>query len=149
MTARDDTERAAFIKWSAVFVRWIDGDPAPMAAWLLDPATVLHDDAREFLASLVRGEVKRPRGRRTRRPAHVDRAIVAEVYGARERLTQQKRPRITQANERAIAEVATQRRMSPDTVRGIVERLTAAGVTFDAWQRWGRPTFTQTTETSR
>jgi hypothetical protein len=145
----NDPQRLAIIKWASVFVRWLDRDPAPMAEWLLDPATVLPADAREFLAALARGEVKRPRGPKARRPACVDRAIIGEVYTARERLAKQKRPRVTTPNERAMAEVAARRRMSPATVRGIVEKHSALGITFEAWKRWGRPTFVQPTQIRR
>ena len=138
--AVDEADVLANARWSTVYGAWLLGDPQPMATWLKDPATVIPDDARDFLAAMVRGDAKRPRGRPQRWPPQLQREIAAEVYKAREAHLRQARP-----HERAIEEVAKGRHMSVDTVRGIVEKVASAGVTYEAWIRWGHPQFDQTT----
>jgi hypothetical protein len=135
-----NTDDEAFFRWACAYSRWLGGDPESLAAWLTDPNSVITDDAREFLADLARGRIKRPRGRPPGRTPGEERVIVAEVYAARSRHATNKR--LTQPHERALADVARARRMPLGAARGIVDRLNAAGITFNAWKRWGRPTFT-------
>ena len=136
----DDPEARALHQWASVLSQWLSGDPEPLAVWLLDPATELQDDARAFLADLVRGKVKRPRGRRTRKRGGEERAIVAEVFIEYER--QAKKSSVLNPHERAIAVVANRRGLLPGAVRGIVEKLAAAGINATAWRQWGRPVWT-------
>lgn len=133
----DDTE--AFFPWVNAYSQWLKGNCEPMAAWLTDPQSVITEDARQFLADLVRGKIKRPRGRRAARQPREERAIVAEVFTARERHARNKGP--TGPHDRAISEVALARKMNAGVVLAIVGRLNNVGVTFEAWKRWGRPTF--------
>jgi len=132
-----DGDREAFIRWSSAYSQWLRGEREPVAAWLSDPNSVITEDAREFLVDLVRGKITRPRGRRVVHTPGEERAIVAEVYLARERHTKNKR--LTQPHENALRDVARVRGMKMGAVRGIVDRLNAAGITFEAWKKWGRP----------
>jgi hypothetical protein len=143
----DSPEAVAERRWSAVLKQWREGDPTPMAEWLRTHALALPEDAREFLAAHVLGQVQRPRGRPARRAPALERQILAEVYAARESLA--RRPSVMTPHERAIERVAERRRMSPGAVRGVVDRLSAAGLTFEAWQQWGRPTFADPTQSPR
>lgn len=135
-----DSELKIEREWSFVLSRWLDGDAEPMAAWLRDSAAVLPEDARQFLADQLRGKVVRPRGRRPRRSGQEERAIACDYF--REYEAQALRPQTANPQDRAYSVVASRHATSPPTVRGIVERLAKAGITLEAWKRWGRPDWT-------
>jgi len=110
MSNDPDDDIEALSGWLTVYSAWLDGDTEPIAKWLLQPRANAPEDSRLFLAALIRGEAKRPRGRRARRSGQQDRAIAAEVFKARTQHS--KRAKTTNPSERAIDEVAKRRGVS-------------------------------------
>lgn len=126
--------------WRRAVERWMSGNADLMAALILDPSIELTEDARVFLADLVRGKVKRIRGRPSRRPWTVEMAVVADVFA--EAVQQSAKAHVGNPLERAFLAVGKRRRMSKDAVRGIYERAAEQGITLEGWKKRGALTWT-------
>jgi hypothetical protein len=124
-------------RWGAAIFQWFERDPAPLEALLREEVRPIPDFAREFLADLASGRLKRGKGGRPdERFEWNKRAIAAEVFAVRERLeAEQANLKPTQAAFEIIAE---KRDETPDAIRKVVERL-RPGITYEDWKKWGRP----------
>lgn len=118
-------------RWSGAIKDWLDAYPQTLEALLRESEREIPDFAREFLADLVAGKVKKGKGGRPQEyPPFVQRAIAYEYFAALETLSP----------SRARVEVAGRRGdMSVSTVRNIVARIEADGITREVWIRMGCP----------
>lgn len=124
-------------RWGAAIFQWFERDPAPLEALLRGEGRAIPAFAREFLADLASGTLKRSKGGRpTERDDWKKREIAAEVFAERERLEVAKAN--LQPTQAAFEIVAERRGSTPDAIRKLVERL-RPGITFESWKRWGRP----------
>lgn len=134
MDPRDinDPERVLERRWGRAINYWLEeAYPDPLEALLRAADGEIPDFAREFLADLVAGKVKKGKGGRPQEyPPSVQRAIAYEYFAALETLSP----------SRARVEVAGRRgNMSASTVRNIVARIEADGITREVWIRMARP----------
>ena len=127
----------AFLKWGLAYGAWLDGNRQPMADWIADPHTVITDDARHFLADYLLGKARRPRGRKSSRSGQLERKITHDVFCERAGLAA--RNSIQRPYEKALEKIAKRHRLPTGAVRGIIDRLGKAGLTFEWWIRAGRP----------
>ena len=122
-------------EWMKHFADYMDGHKEPLAEWIRNNEEAFPEDAREFLADLILGIAAKPKGRPRFRTAKDERHILALVWQAREKVPAQK----TRPSEVAIERVAAEIGLMPEAVRGIKQRLTKSGLTFERWKKWGRP----------
>lgn len=133
-------EHLAEIRWAGAYKAWRDRDPTVMAQLLRDPQFALPANAREFLADLVAGKVHRKSGRPPERDGWVERSIAVEVFKLLD---------VCHNKSVAIAAVAARRTDSDDgygAIKGVMDRLDAAGLTYDNWVAWGRPDWLSSTK---
>lgn len=132
-TNLDDPERLHAIRWATAIQQWQRGDAEPLRALVAElPAP---DFVREFLGDLVAGRVERPKGRPAERSGGEEFALVIEVHAAWDATATGPKSRGDAGpRDRAIAEVATHRGLSPEALRGIVQRHCAEGFTRTLWR---------------
>lgn len=129
-------------RWADAISRWLSGDTGPFSAAISEASLELTSDAREFIAALAEGRIKRERaGRPTEYEPWVERSIVAAVFAEHERALGEPRIRGGSPQDRAFERVAKSRSTTPGAVRGLVSKLRAKGWTLELWQQWGRPDF--------
>ena len=117
-------------RWGGAITEWMERDGTALAALVRDASQPTPDFAREFLADLVAGTVTRGKGGRpVVRHGRVERSIVAAVFSEWD----------ATSKELACEKVAEGRRITPDAVRGVVDRLRKLGITRERWHKWGRP----------
>lgn len=137
----DSPERQRDLRWWCALEDWRNHNAGPLAAALRDQSLPLTSDIREFLADLVEGKVNRGKGGRPNAYlGWVERSIVAEVFrewDAFEKMPKNKR--LETPKQRACEAVAGRRGGTADTVRALVDKLRAVGITREAWRKWGRP----------
>jgi hypothetical protein len=145
-----DDEHLIEVQWSSAYSKWLElkKDSASFEAMLRDPDMPIPPWVRDFLADLVGGKAKRQTGRHKERTGSHERQILAEVFQEWERQKTiplcerlEKRPKAA-----AIAEVAGRRHTEEATIRGVVERMEAQGITLKAWIAWGRPNWKEPTK---
>lgn len=118
-------------RWMDAVSRWLEGEPAPLTAALRDRSLeFVSENARELLADLVEGKEVRDSGRKREWAGVNERAIVMAVFVEWEKQLLLKRQKDT-PKIRACREVARQRELKEDAVRGTVTR---SGITFKWWQ---------------
>lgn len=140
-----DTNDPALVRdrlWGAAINRWMLSGPdrsmAELEALLRDPEGEIPDFAREFLADLVAGTVEpNVGGRPAKRTEEHKRMIAYEVYAEQDRYkAMPKNCRDGKPRDLAVEQVAERRGLTDGTVRGIVEEMTRAGLTFDIWEKY-------------
>lgn len=147
MIARDydDPELVADRRWSGAIRDWLAGKPEGLCAAILDAHLLISNDARQFLADLAAGKVQRSNGRPLARTPAEERELTGLVYAeweAQKKLAR-RGVRGQPAKRTAIELVAAQRRISYDQLRGIVDKVSAAGLTRSFWKLRGPQTFTR------
>lgn len=148
MEARDINDPALVRdrRWGGAINRWMQSGPdrsiTELEALLRDPEGEIPDFARDFLADLVAGKVEpNVGGRPAERTEEHKRMIAYEVYAEQARYkAMPKRDRDGRPRNLAIEQVAERRGITDGAVRGIVEEMTRAGLTFDTWERYIRRT---------
>lgn len=137
----DSPEWQRDLRWWGALRDWRNHDAGPLAAALRDQSLPLTSDIREFLADLVEGKVNHGKGGRpTQYLVWVERSIVSDVFrewDAFEKMPKNKRLETPKAL--ACDAVAKRRGVTADTVRALVDKLRAVGITREAWHGWGRP----------
>lgn len=129
VTDSDDPDRQNRIKWGCAIQNWQEGYKLLLRPLLADTSIPIPDFAREFLADLAEESVIKDDGRPTERSGELERKIVADVFRAWDGSTK----------ERACFYVADRHALTPDAVRGLLERFIRLGITRKAWISWGRP----------
>lgn len=128
----DDPDYLAERQWGAAISRWFEHEPSALAALIRASDSLIPDFAREFLADLAEGKVSRGKGGRPgKRYDQIERSIVAEVFAKWEHIAQ----------AAAFDQVADCRGITPDAVRGLVDKFRRQGWTRERWISWGRPDF--------
>lgn len=148
MEARDINDPALVRdrRWGGAINRWMQSGPdrstAELETLLRDSDGEIPDFAREFLADLVAGKVEpNVGGRPAERSEEHKRTIAFEVYAEQARYkAMPKEARDGRPRALAIEQVAARRGITDGAVRGIVEEMTRAGLTFDIWDRYIRRT---------
>lgn len=146
MIARDydDPELVADRRWSGAIRDWLAGKPEGLCAAILDAHLLISNDARQFLADLAAGKVQRSKGRPLARSAADERRLTGLVYAEWDRLLAAGKggARDGSPRDKAIEAVASQHRVSPDQLRGIVNKVRDAGMDRAFWAKRGAQPFT-------
>jgi len=138
-----DPIRWAERRWWRAINDWLDGDGTTLAAHLRDPNVALTADAREFLAALALGEVKKGEGGKPKeRHAWLERSIAEAVFAEWDRIKAEPKVKHNETPKaRAVAIVAERKKLSDGQVLGVVNGVQKAGYTLKVWQQWVRPDF--------
>lgn len=129
-------------RWTGAISRWLSGDPALFTAAISDTSLELTSDAREFIAALADGRIKKGVvGRPTKYEPWFERSIVAALYSEHELALADPTSRSGSPQDRAFELVAERHLLTADAVRGLVAKLRAQGWTLERWQQWGKPNF--------
>jgi hypothetical protein len=112
---------------------------APVHAMIMEAGLPIPAFAVEFLTDVVGGKAARPDGRPCRLAPMQERELAIEVFRAQDAESAKGRRRNARVFDAAIAAVAKcHRGMSTGRIRGIVNKVTAQGLTPDVWRRWIR-----------
>lgn len=130
-------------RWGHAIGTWLDGDRSALADLLRNESLLVPLTAREFLADLAAGTLKKGKGGRpAERDGWVERAIVAELFeewDAAEAVSTSSR---MSPKDEAMSIVAERRKITADAVRALADKFKSYGITRDAWRAWGRPKWT-------
>lgn len=125
-----DPDDEATKRWGLAIHHWFDGEPDDLVSLIADANGTLPPMAREFLADLVAGKVKKGKGGRpSERHPKQERAILEDIYMAMDRGL---------ARGKAFADVAPRYAVTEDAVRGVFEKL-RKDITYEWWVGRGRP----------